>query len=258
MAEKLAVDLPSLFVTKPPWKMYKITKESFEGATVFPYVEGAHLEFKGGFNVPRKTIYQTMCAFLNSGGGHIILGIDDATHKIVGISQNRKEIDKYLLSIDNLIRNRALQTTTGEGLSQNEITTEVIPWGEKWIILHTILPKPDTKYQFSNGEVLVRLNASNQVFRTKPALVSYSEIERITKDYQKELFQIVKETNKTVGEVEKKVTESEKKRDEAEVRCAELTMLLHRQIMRDKEIAEDYLDHRPSKGFFKSLLCGLW
>jgi hypothetical protein len=98
---------------------------------------------------------------------------------------------------------------------------------------------------------VVRLNASNQIFRTKPSLVSYSEIERITKEYQKELFQIVKESNKTVGEVEKK-------KDAVEVRCAELTMLLHRQIMRDKEIAEDYLDHRPSKGFFKSLLCGLW
>ena len=231
--------------------MYKITKESFEGATVFPYVEGAHLEFKEGCEVSRKSIYQAMCAFLNCGGGHIILGINDATHKIVGISENRKDIDKYLLSVDNLIRNGILQTTTGENLSENEITTEVIPWGKKWVILHTILPKPDTKYQFSNGEIVVRLNASNQIFKTKPSFISYSEMEEITKKHQNELFQLVKETNKTMEEVKKK-------KDAVEVRCAELTMLLHRQIMRDKEIAEDYLDHRPSKGFFKSLLCGLW
>lgn len=233
--------------------MYKITKETFEGIKVFPYIEGAHLEFKGGFGVSVKSIYKTMCAFLNGGGGHIIIGIDDISHQIIGIKEkHRKDIDKYLLGVDNVIRNGTIQTTSGDYLTQNEIVTDVIPWGDKMILLHTIRPKPNTQYQFSNGDVVVRLNASNQIFSTKPTFVSYGAIEQMAKEHQNELFQLVKGTQEAICGVEKKAAL-------AEVRCAELTMLLHRQIMREKEIAEDRMDvGKGQKGLFTSLLCGLW
>lgn len=231
--------------------MYSITRTTFENINVFPYIEGNHLEFKGGFE-SRKSIYRSMCAFLNNGGGHIIIGINDESHRIIGIKTDRKDIDKYLLSIDNLIRNGMIQTTYGKTLSENEITSEVIPWSDKWVIVHTVRPKPDTKYQFSSGEIVVRLNASNQTYSMKSPYVSYGEIERITLNHQKELFELIKGTQAVIYGVEKK-------KMEAEVRCAELTMLLHRQIMREKEIAEDRIDvGKGQKGLFTSLLCGLW
>ncbi len=39
--------------------------------------EGINLEFKAAKSELPKNIYETVCAFLNRDGGHILLGVED-------------------------------------------------------------------------------------------------------------------------------------------------------------------------------------
>lgn len=50
--------------------------------------EGIEVEFKESYNSLARSIYETICAFLNRRGGHILLGVkDDKT--ITGVDETQ-------------------------------------------------------------------------------------------------------------------------------------------------------------------------
>lgn len=64
--------------------------------------EKIDVEFKKAQKEIPKTIYESVCAFNNRCGGHIILGVDD-NKKIIGIEDNYvdKIIKDFLTSIES-------------------------------------------------------------------------------------------------------------------------------------------------------------
>ena len=52
--------------------------------------EGVNIEFKKSTTDITKDVYETVCAFSNREGGHILLGVkDDGT--VIGVDRNRAE-----------------------------------------------------------------------------------------------------------------------------------------------------------------------
>ncbi|MDA3799177.1 MAG: putative DNA binding domain-containing protein [Kiritimatiellae bacterium] len=51
--------------------------------------EGLNCEFKEAVNSLPKNLFETVCAFLNTDGGTIILGVDDFG-KVVGVNPDKK------------------------------------------------------------------------------------------------------------------------------------------------------------------------
>ena len=63
--------------------------------------EGIDREFKESKNTPNRDIYQTICAFLNRIGGHILLGVSD-DGRITGINPNAAaKIKKEIVTSTN-------------------------------------------------------------------------------------------------------------------------------------------------------------
>ncbi|MDK2910956.1 MAG: ATP-dependent helicase RecG, partial [Bacteroidales bacterium] len=64
--------------------------------------EGISVEFKECKNKLPKSIYETVCAFLNRNGGDILLGVND-NKEIQGINKDRIELIKkdFISSINN-------------------------------------------------------------------------------------------------------------------------------------------------------------
>ena len=64
--------------------------------------EGMNIEFKKSTTDITKDVYETVCAFSNREGGHILLGVkDDGT--VIGVDRNRAERIKsdFVTSINN-------------------------------------------------------------------------------------------------------------------------------------------------------------
>lgn len=65
--------------------------------------EKIDVEFKKSENGLNKDIYETVCSFNNRNGGHIFLGVEDKTRKIVGI--NPEAVDKIKKDFTTAINN---------------------------------------------------------------------------------------------------------------------------------------------------------
>ena len=64
--------------------------------------EGLETEFKESKNSLNKDVFETVCAFLNRNGGHLILGVKD-NGQIAGIDENK--IDKIINDFNTLANN---------------------------------------------------------------------------------------------------------------------------------------------------------
>jgi len=128
----------------------------------YPYPEGTQLEFKKTFHVNQHTKYrETICAFLNTHGGHIIYGILDNC-VINGCELPKVEKDGILLFVDSIYN--ILKNTNGENIPRGRIKVyfEEIAKNIYIIIISCYREKTDTEqYQFLRGDSWIRLNASN-------------------------------------------------------------------------------------------------
>ena len=61
--------------------------------------EGTEIEFKQSREHLPRNVYESVCAFLNRRGGHVVLGVDD-DGKVVGISQTHIQEQLDTLSKD--------------------------------------------------------------------------------------------------------------------------------------------------------------
>lgn len=129
-------------------------------AKVFPLPEGTHLELKEGCCVYQfRKLMETVCGFLNSGGGYLVIGVcDDLT--ICGI-KNVKDLDKFLLHIDTIYYQTAICAVDMTPVPFGAITAKTIPTGAGNICVITVTRSEEKLYQMKDGNIVYRLAASN-------------------------------------------------------------------------------------------------
>ena len=128
---------------------------------IYPYPESVQLEFKKSYHVNQLDKYrETVCAFLNTFGGHIIFGITNDC-VIIGNYLNQKDIDSIMLFADSIYT--ILKTVDGDNIKPGSITVKFEKIANNlYIIIFTCIRYENVKYQFISGESWIRMNASNK------------------------------------------------------------------------------------------------
>ncbi len=167
-----------------------------------PFPEGQQVEYKESIWLPIWKVYQTLCAMLNEGGGHMVFGIRDHDLEIRGLFAQDKDIDRFVLSVDNIIHQGHIITITGNRLTTKNLSIRVLPLEgrPRKIVIVTVIPSLFTSYMLRNGSIYNRLNASNR-FSTKLNMSkvdvqsqrTYQLIENVQSQYIKQIGRIQEE-----------------------------------------------------------------
>ena len=147
-----------------------------DDCTIFPLPESTNLEFKLSFTSSMSDkIISTICGILNSGGGYIIIGIEDETRHIAGIKTD-KSLDNFLLMLDSIYHHRHIKKVDGSSVPLGTIKTGIVQAAEgKELLVVTLTAEPDEKYTVKDGTIWYRLAASN--FKQTAMPVIYTEKE---------------------------------------------------------------------------------
>lgn len=151
-----------------------------DNCTTFPLPEGTNLEFKIGFNSSMsEKIIATICGILNSGGGYLVIGVEDETRRIVGIKTD-KYMDNFLLMLDTIYHHNHIKKLDGTPISLDTIKPAIAQAAEnKEVLVVTINAEPNQKYIVKDGSVWYRLAASNFKQTKLPTIYSEKELEVI-------------------------------------------------------------------------------
>lgn len=176
--------------------------EDFASMRYAPFPEGQNVEYKESIWLPIWKVYQTLCAMLNEGGGHMMFGIKDQDLEIRGLFAQDKDIDRFVLSVDNIIHQGHIITITGNRLTTKNLSIKVLPLEgrSRKIVIVTVTPSLFTSYMLRNGSIFNRLNASNR-FSMKLNLNkvdvqsqrTYQLIENVQAQYVKQIGRITEE-----------------------------------------------------------------
>ena len=128
---------------------------------IFPHPEGTQVEFKKSFHTNQLEKYrQTICAFLNTNGGHIIFGVSNDC-SITGCNIKQTDIDIILLFVDSLYE--ILKKSDGNHIEQNTLKVRIDEIAKNiYIIIISCYREGKYIYQFLSGESWTRINASNR------------------------------------------------------------------------------------------------
>ena len=132
---------------------------------IYDGYEDEQIEFKRSFNKEFTQKYlETMCAFLNNKGGHIIYGINDKTGRIDGFPCSNKLFDDIQLFVDqsyNFIVHTNNTIVHNKIFSiRNEPITKHLS-----VVVISCLPESNCSYKLMNGNSYYRMNASNRRIR---------------------------------------------------------------------------------------------
>jgi predicted HTH transcriptional regulator len=141
------------------------------GLTVFPKPESNTMEFKIAFNFTKEfmtKIYATLCGFLNGAGGYMVFGIEDTQRTIYGLNCPSKEIDAFIVRLDNVYHDKTIVEENGNSIALGTIMMRVVdvPSKEpneaaKKLVLITAVPVAGKRYKCKDGTMWFRLSASN-------------------------------------------------------------------------------------------------
>ncbi len=211
-------------VRKPPFP----SDDSLCEMTHFPYSESQIYEFKRNIQHYAVKIMGTICAFLNSQGGYLVFGIDDETLEIIGVRNDQKSIDNFIIDIDRIYHlHRIVETRRMARLLKENIVVRIInhPCGR--LVVVDVSPCVDCAYQLSNGSTYIRLNASNMLERTgrfyteeEARNLIKNKQEKAVKKYEARINYMREECNEKIKEID------------------QLTTLLYQRILQDKVSAE--------------------
>jgi len=214
---------------------------------IYPNLESNKIEFKTNL-VPGDKLMPTICGFLNSGGGHIICGIDDTTRQIKGIDKTSKHIDTFLLNIDTIYHLRKIITEKQEALHPNTITTQICKQKQdKIVIIITIKPDINTKYQVSDGNIYYRVNASN--YRINSSRM-YTEYEVQSKMSHIKTH-VLKDCRNLINCLQNQIIKMENKVIEIKSENSNLEKLLFSRILNEKEYVESKTTNSYYECFYK-------
>jgi predicted HTH transcriptional regulator len=151
-----------------------------DSCTIFPLPESSNLEFKLSFNSSMaEKIYATICGILNSGGGYLVIGIEDETRRIVGIKPD-KCMDNFLLMLDTIYHHNHIKKLDGRPIPIGTIVSGVVQAANnKEVLVVTIKAEPNTTYTVKNGSIWYRLAASNFKKTEIPTVYTEKELDII-------------------------------------------------------------------------------
>lgn len=133
--------------------------ENYVLNTVVQLYENTQIEFKEN-SISIDKLKRTVCAFLNTIGGYIFIGIDDWC-KVVGIDQ--KTADIFTLLVDQIIREKLVVREGDSALTLAELSCRTVDLGgqKTLLIIHCCPTDLEQGYMWPTGERYFRLNASN-------------------------------------------------------------------------------------------------
>lgn len=151
-----------------------------ENCVTFPLPEGTNLEFKIGFNSSMaEKIIATLCGLLNSGGGYLVIGVEDETRRIVGIKTD-KSMDNFLLMLDSIYHHHHLKKLDGSPIPLGTIRSGTVQAANnKELLVVTATSEPGEKYTVKDGTVWYRLAASNFKQTVLPTIYTEKELDVI-------------------------------------------------------------------------------
>jgi predicted HTH transcriptional regulator len=128
---------------------------------IYPHPESVQLEFKKSYHINQLDKYrETVCAFLNTVGGHIIFGITNDC-VIIGNYLTQKDIDTIMLFADSIYT--ILKTVDGKNIRPGSITVKFEKIArDLYLIIFTCIRYDNVKYQLVSGDSWIRMNASNK------------------------------------------------------------------------------------------------
>lgn len=134
--------------------------------TTVPLYESNQIEFKVS-TISFDKLKKTVCAFLNTIGGYIFIGIDDS-RQICGIDP--KMADNITLMVDQLICLKSITHMDGKELTIKEASVQIVDVmgnGDRVILIIKVQPiSLSEDYMWNTGECYFRLNASNYCRRS--------------------------------------------------------------------------------------------
>lgn len=241
----------------------------------FPNPEGQQFEFKETWGAcTTSKMHETICSFLNSAGGYLMYGIQDSG-KILGIS--RDEADKILLRADDIFHTVKIQNiVSGKCPPASAIRGSVLrlctqlnnrphPTERFLAILTVTNPDHNQTYRMTNGDIMIRLSASN--FRSKSTTLStFEELIRDNRALEAEKTKYYTERNK----YRKEFAVMEHSHRELSIRMKECLMdvaaahaetqsaleLLHARILTEKAVVEKERAVLPSPSWLPAWIAG--
>jgi len=160
------------------FKMFDFPK--LDNCNIFPLPEGTNLEFKYSFTSSMsEKIIATICGILNSGGGYLVIGVEDGTRRIVGIKTD-KSMDNFLLMLDSIYHHNHIKKKDGTPININTIKPAIVQAAnDKELLVVTITAEENERYTVKDGSVWYRLAASNFKQTAMPTLYSEKEMDTI-------------------------------------------------------------------------------
>lgn len=205
------------------------------GSTVALH-ETSQIEFKEN-SISFEKLKKTVCAFLNTIGGYIFIGINDS-RVITGISYHLA--DRFSLFVDQLISGKTIMRTDGSDLTINEISTKVVEVegsrGSLVVLIIAVRPASTVQdYMWATGERYFRLNASNYCRRSDASEIIQLK-ERISV-LKSDCGKLNAHMDMMSGVLRKSMVAAAK----ATVERDEAIAALHQRILADKAAAEKAL-----------------
>lgn len=248
-----------------------------DNCTTFPLPEGTNLEFKLSFNSSMsEKIIATICGILNSGGGYLVIGVEDETRRIVGIKTD-KTMDCFLLMLDSIYHHHHLKKLDGTPVPLGTIKSGTVQAAnDKELLVVTITAEPDEKYTVKDGSIWYRLAASNFKQTTLPAIYSEKELDvivnkklatqssilhqqfdiekkQINQKYQSERDKLTTKFRELENDFERVIRAAKK----SEQNLTEFRELIYRNIQLQKAEAEKELATEKKNNSWLSFLCCL-
>ena len=232
------------------------TDQELKVLKTFPYNEGRHLEFKSSIQCSKHKVLPTVCGFLNVGGGHMIFGVaDDLT--VNGFSATAKDLDTFLLYIDNIVRNGHVMKEDGDAIKPSQITTRLIRLDDaRNILILTVVSEDGVRYQLKEGVIYYRMNASNYRVTNdryytdaQVAMMIRDKAHQIHKEYHGLLAGMEKELKRGFDEIaarDKALHESLLSNAQAKTDLAEVNRILSIRILTEKLYMERLMARRRS------------
>jgi hypothetical protein len=231
------------------------TDEEIRTLHKFPYNEGRHYEFKSSIQCPKGKVLPTLCGFLNVGGGHMIFGVADNLN-INGFTATTKDLDTFLLFVDNIVRNsHIVKGINNETIAPEQLTSRLIHLDDtRHVLIISVSSDEGIRYQIKDGTVYYRLNASNyrvttdryftesqvtMMIRDRTHLL-HNEYQGVVSGMEKEIVRM----SEIMGIRNKMLEESRRSTDRVIADLSETNRLLTERILYDKVAAERRLKRR--------------
>jgi len=123
--------------------------------------ENSRVEFKQD-TIHQEALLQEIVAFANTEGGIIIFGIQDNTHRIIGLTKKQTDdIDKKIANITNDLIRPFLQIITDTTLIENKL------------LLIITIPKGSNKPYNTKGAIYIRQGTTKRMVSDKDEILRY-------------------------------------------------------------------------------------